>query len=277
MTDTPMKKIKGNLGNLKVLLVDDFSHKELNQRNSRVEHNHDNYTDRYVKEIISDFKHIFNAHKSKELSFSITYDYLNKPVEKHSIQLSVCNNGNFKNSLFMSVSEFNLMIKSLNRNIKSFSKNNPEGDIANYVINEIYTNLIQEEYNLELEVSNSQKSITSFLVDKKEFLGITKLEETFDINKKDIIRCKDIVKNSIETSEDYIELQRLKESVKKLEERVNTDKTTLEFDYFIPQTIEQNKKIALELKDKNKTMQTAVDNVLSQTNSIVRSKIKIKQ
>ena len=283
MSITPMKRSKANIANLKELLHDNYSHNELNQRESRIESGYNEYShikDREIKEIVSDFKVLFSP-DTQVPSFAITFDYLDKDIELHKIQISSVFEGKGKNSLFMDVKEFNDLLKQLNKEIKVFKKDRPSSSLAEFVNHSINNIFMSKEFDLDNEVEIVENSISSFLLDKENELGINPLKEEYKKNEIYINKQNKAVFEEIKETEDYIKLQAVKSKIdslkitmSQLEKKVEADTTALELESLIPQTIKRNKIVKGSIESKESDINKGHESLLKNTNSIVRSKIK---
>jgi hypothetical protein len=272
---TPMKRTKNNIANLKNLIDDAYSVQELQQRGELVENDYNYETPYTVKEIVSDYLLIFNSEiENNENSFSITYDFLDKDEENHSIQISTIANEQRKQSLFIEPKAFNQKLKELNKSIKNFKENNKHNNASNFIISEINNIFIQEEFNLELEVKKERESINNFLQTKFSDLNIEGARESYEDKKFNLETSKKMVRTAIEESPEYIELEKITKRMAFLQEAIKENTSALEEKHSIVQLNRLTEVAKTNFKAKETTLKEEEDMLLKNTKTIVRHKIK---
>lgn len=276
---TPMKKMKHNIANLNEIIKEEFSVNELQAREQRTENDYNYETPYVVKEIVSDFMYIYNnvdfETNNSNKSFAIVYDYIDKPEEEHTIQLSILKNKEERlQSPFFSVKDFSTKMKELNRQLKGHKKENPNSKITKLLFQNLEAIFLTENYDLDNEVQMTQNKIESFLNQKKEELGVSDLEIELKEKQDYLEKHEKLIKDTIENSEDYKEMLALEEKLLKLKEKISTDTATLEDDYFIPNTKKSISNLEREIAKSSEELKNGEDKILKQSTAVVRNKIK---
>jgi len=278
--DTPMKKTKGNINNLKLKTVNDFSYIELHKRDEReyssfeVE-NFPELHNKKINEIISDFKLVFQSN-AYDISFAITYDFIGKDEDKHTVQFSTIDNGNIIHSKFFTVTEANSILRDLNKEIRDFKNENPEANTAKVVIDALKQSAMKEKFDINQEVNKAQVTVNSFLEQKGKETLLTEMTKDYNETQEYINENIQKIKNTIESSSEKEELTDLLRRVKVMENIIRDKESKLKDEANLPEAIAKRELLAKKIEAANNEVNKGVEVISANLNSIIRSKVKFK-
>ena len=268
MSLTPMKRIKGSMDNFKNIVSEYFVITQLEQRPERTisKYKTHNYEDKTVKAIQTDFKLIF---KSDNFDIAFNFDYLNKDQEDHSIQISLTKNDLTKHSVFFGVSEFNSLLKNMNKKIKGFSEEDFDTQLFNYLNEDV----IIQEFDFELELKKAKNEVTSFLMQKEEELNIPKYKNNANAANNKLKEAEDYIKQEIENTKEFKEFEKLKSRMSELQLFLNEKKDSLSKSVNLDQKKELSRISNSALAHTENELAKATETIKSKQKSVVRRKI----
>ena len=233
---TPMKRLKGQIDNLKMNLAEEYIYEAKDKREGRIDYASSYWGDReepkVIPQIISDHIIFFNTKEKKytetklykNYSFAISFDFFNKESNEQSIQLSYFNEeDNLIHSKPFPVEDFKEYIKDLNKALKQLSISTRA--IAFEKVKEIVDN---NPYDIKQDVIKAENEIESFLQNKKEEIGFNEAKLEADKNSSRFEKINNIINSTIESSEEYIELQAIEKRAKELKEKIEIERKSLQ-------------------------------------------------
>ncbi len=282
---TPMKRLKGQLDNLKNNLEEEYVFEAKDKRQGRVDYASSYWGDReapkVIPEIISDHIIFFNTKEKKytetklykNYSFAISFDFFNKESNEQSIQLSYFNEeDNLIHSKPFPVEDFKEYIKDLNKALKQLSISTRA--IAFEKVKEIVDN---NPYDIKQDVIKAENEIESFLQNKKEEIGFNEAKLEADKNSSRFEKVNNIINSTIESSEEYIELQAIEKRAKELKEKIEIERKSLQKSYNFRELREKKSKTDTILNMKSKEIEYEEKKALEKQTSAIQNRIKLKR
>ncbi len=282
---TPMKRLKGQIDNLKMNLAEEYIYEAKDKREGRIDYASSYWGDReepkVIPQIISDHIIFFNTKEKKytetklykNYSFAISFDFFNKESNEQSIQLSYFNEeDNLIHSKPFPVEDFKEYIKDLNKALKQLSISTRA--IAFEKVKEIVDN---NPYDIKQDVIKAENEIESFLQNKKEEIGFNEAKLEADKNSSRFEKVNNIINSTIESSEEYIELQAIEKRAKELKEKIEIERKSLQKSYNFRELREKKSKTDTILNMKSKEIEYEEKKALEKQTSAIQNRIKLKR
>ena len=282
---TPMKRLKGQIDNLKMNLAEEYIYEAKDKREGRIDYASSYWGDReepkVIPQIISDHIIFFNTKEKKytetklykNYSFAISFDFFNKESNEQSIQLSYFNEeDNLIHSKPFPVEDFKEYIKDLNKALKQLSISTR--GIAFEKVKEIVDN---NPYDIKQDVIKAENEIESFLQNKKEEIGFNEAKLEADKNSSRFEKINNIINSTIESSEEYIELQAIEKRAKELKEKIEIERKSLQKSYNFRELREKKSKTDTILNMKSKEIEYEEKKAIQKQTSAIQNRIKLKR
>tara|TARA_B100000073_G_C23732195_1_gene571170 strand:- start:2036 stop:2902 length:867 start_codon:yes stop_codon:yes gene_type:complete len=282
---TPMKRLKGQIDNLKMNLAEEYIYEAKDKREGRIDYASSYWGDReepkVIPQIISDHIIFFNTKEKKytetklykNYSFAISFDFFNKESNEQSIQLSYFNEeDNLIHSKPFPVEDFKEYIKDLNKALKQLSISTRA--IAFEKVKEIVDN---NPYDIKQDVIKAENEIESFLQNKKEEIGFNEAKLEADKNSSRFEKINNIINSTIESSEEYIELQAIEKRAKELKEKIEIERKSLQKSYNFRELREKKSKTDTILNMKSKEIEYEEKKAIQKQTSAIQNRIKLKR
>ena len=282
---TPMKRLKGQIDNLKMNLAEEYIYEAKDKREGRIDYASSYWGDReepkVIPQIISDHIIFFNTKEKKytetklyeNYSFAISFDFFNKESNEQSVQLSYFNEeDNLIHSKPFPVEDFKEYIKDLNKALKQLSIS--PRTIAFEKVKEIVDN---NPYDIKQDVIKAENEIKSFLQNKKEEIGFNEAKLEADKNSSRFEKVNNIINSTIESSEEYIELQAIEKRAKELKEKIEIERKSLQKSYNFRELREKKSKTDTILNMKSKELEYEEKKALEKQTSAIQNRIKLKR
>lgn len=282
---TPMKRLKGQIDNLKINLEEEYTHTSKEKREGKIDYDSSYWGDRtepkVISEIVSDHIIFFNTKPKndqggipyKNHSFAISFDFMNKELEEQSIQFSYFNEENkLIHSKPFTVEEFKEHLKNLNKFIKSL-------DISprTIVFEKIKDIVESNQYDINIDVKKAENDIELLLKKKKEEIKFDEAQKEANKNNERFQKVSDIIKSTIENSDEYKELQEIEKRQKELKEKIQNQIESLQTSYNFKELKAEKAKSDSILMLKNKEIEYEEKKALSKQTSAVRKRVNLKR
>lgn len=282
---TPMKRLKGQLDNFKNNLEEEYLFEAKDKREGKIDYDSAYWGDRkepkVISEIISDHIIFFNTKPKNDKggmpydnhSFAISFDFNNKEANEQSIQLSYFNEEDkLIHSKPFSVEEFKEHLKALNKFIKELDKS-PRTVVFEKIKNIINSNT----YDINQDVVKAENEIELLLNKKREEIKFNEAQQEAEKNNSRFQKVSDIITSTIESSEEYKELQEIEKRQKELKEKIKSQTESLQTSYNFRELREAKVKSDLILDMKNKELEHEEKKALSKQTNAVAKRINLKR
>lgn len=274
-TITPMSRLQNSLNNLKLMISPHFNEINLNKAKS-----HFNSTawfgdtESSTKGVNQDFITIFKC-KNSETSFSIGFTYIDLPNEQHTINVGIKKTG-YNSSIItseeMTIDEFKMKLKNINKEIKSddFQKNINEIKI----LQEISKEFIDQNYDLSSELKKANQDQNLFHNQKKKEYNIDYFQEQVDISTQEYQKADKKVKSLINKSAEKTEVEHLEILYLAAKRKFENKKQEIEKLYDL-ENLNFNRYLSEnELSQASKTMERDLEEQKKKYSPIVAKNIK---
>jgi hypothetical protein len=281
-TITPMKRLKGQIDNLKDILDSEYTFDAKEKRNSRIETGSYEWGDRkehkVISEIVSDHIIFFNSIPKKDAggidyknySFSIAFDFLNKDIEGHSIQFSLPINDKLVYTKPLTVEDSKEFIRELNKSLK-----NNESKIRTLVINQVNEFISRNPYDITQDVQKAKEDINKVIENKKSEIGFQETEKHAKKCEDRFNKINNIINSEIESSEEYKELQAIEKRSKELKQKIEEQRNSLKKSYNFLELKNQQCESQSKLNFKQKQLEHTEQQALNTKTSAVVKRIKL--
>jgi hypothetical protein len=282
---TPMKRLKGQIDNFKTILEEEYMYESKEKREGRIDYATNYWGDReepkVIPKIVSDHIIFFNTKEKndkgnipyKNNSFAISFDFLNKESNEQSLQLSYFNEeNNLIHSKPFSVEEFKEYIKDLNKTLKQLGVS-----IRTIAFEKVKEIVDKNPYDIKQDVIKAENEIESFLHKKKEDIGFNEAKLEADKNSRRFDKINNIINSTIESSEEYLELQAIEKRAQELKDKIELERRSLKKSYNFIELREKKSKTDAILNTKSKEIESEEKKALGKQTSAVRNKIKLKR
>lgn len=217
-TMTPMKRLNFNIKTLKQNVENVFKDFTLNKSAPKL---YFEWGGEQIetKGVQSDFVNVFKS-LANNMSFAISYSYIDLPVEEHKISVSIKttdNNNDIQNSLPMSIEEFKAKINYLNKDLIE----NTNNVNTMYVLQKVSSIFLNEDLNLFVGVQKVEQELKDYIQQKREDYSIEALEKSKKSIDTTLLNVKQVIKEELANS---VEQKRINTIMKELEKLTQTQK-----------------------------------------------------
>lgn len=217
-TMTPMKRLNFNIKTLKQNVENVFKDFTLNKSAPKL---YFEWGGEQIetKGVQSDFVNVFKS-LANNMSFAISYSYIDLPVEEHKITVSLKttdNNNDIQNSLPMSIEEFKAKINYLNKDLIE----NTNNVNTMYVLQKVSSIFLNEDLNLFVGVQKVEQELKDYIQQKREDYSIEALEKSKKSIDTTLLNVKQVIKEELANS---VEQKRINTIMKELERLTQAQK-----------------------------------------------------
>ena len=274
---TPMKRYSTNMQELRRQLKPFFNELTLNK--SEPKYHYARGESNYSAGVENDFILIFSE-KTKNVSFALSFTYIGLDVTQQTVQASVKNgksNDDIVSSESMTLDEFKNKLNSFN---KWLDENNAKHSKATRpplsIIDQFADTFIDKKLDIKKEVEKKEKEIADFIKEKAKDLNVPHLTEKSLKANHSFDNANTLIKNQIESSSEFKELQAIEKRAKELRKIIDKNQSQLEKSMDIEGLLDKKQDADRNLRQAKYSLESSVENELKKTNRVIAKKVKPK-
>lgn len=217
---TPMKRFTDQISKFEHLIGSEFKSKNFNKSSPKSNWSYGEY---YTsKGISNDFVSVFNT-PFENLSFALTFQYINLPKEEQHVFASIktgANNDDIIYSKPLNLEEFKEIIKTINNELEEIRLFKKSNIAADDIVQKFSTHFLDDVLNIKELLKTEKERYDNFLQDQKKYLELQKFEDIFRERTKKFQDMEKLIDTTIKHSDDYKELQKLKLRMNELNKNI---------------------------------------------------------
>lgn len=270
---TPMKRLSTNMQQLRKHLKPFFTEISLNKTESKY-----NYSSmEKSKGVDSDFLLIFESNENKQLSCAFEFSYFNLDVSQQKVTASIKNgpsNHDIISSMPLSLNDFKLILNEFNRWLELKTLNTKK-NISFEIIDCFSDMFLQSKLDIENEIKIKRQELDNFIKINSENLKIPELTLKNNESTQILMKATKLLKNKLEETEEFKELEKVKKRMEFLEHIVEKNKGQFEKDIGLTHIERKANDANLKLMLAEGQLKTLVEKELKKSPKVIYSKIKI--